>query len=74
MLDSYMPDLQPLSFYGQDSLASGYFAAKMLMMVAYNESEIAIVKQTKDGKVVSKQQENRETGFRTYMNDHFPKS
>lgn len=72
MLDSYMPDLQPLSFYGQDSLASGYFAAKMLMMVAYNESEIAIVKQTKDGKVVSKQQENRETGFRTYMNDHFP--
>ena len=73
MLDSYMPDLQPLSFYGQDSLASGYFAAKMLMMVAYNESEIAIVKQTKDGKVVSKQQENRETGFRTYMNDHFPK-
>ena len=72
MLDSYMPDLQPLSFYGQDSLASGYFAAKMLMMVAYNESEIAIVKQTKDGKVVSKQQENREMGFRTYMQDHFP--
>ena len=72
MLDSYMPDLQPLSFYGQDSLASGYFAAKMLMMIASGEKEIMILKQTKDGKVVSKQQENREMGFKTYMNDHFP--
>ena len=72
MLDSYMPDLQPLSFYGQDSLASGYFAAKMLMMIASGEKEIMILKQTKDGKVVSKQQENREMGFRTYMQDHFP--
>ena len=72
MLDSYMPDLQPLSFYGQDSLASGYFAAKMLMMIASVEKEIMILKQTKDGKVVSKQQENREMGFRTYMQDHFP--
>ncbi len=72
MLDSYLPGLQPLSFYGQDSLASGYFAAKMLMMVAHGEEEIVIVKQTKDGKVVSKQQENREMGFKNYMHDHFP--
>ena len=72
MLDSFMPDLHPLSFYGQDSFASGYFAAKMLMMIAGGETEIMLKKQTKDGKVVSKQQDNRETGFRHYMHDHFP--
>ena len=42
------------------------------MMIASGEKEIMILKQTKDGKVVSKQQENREMGFRTYMQDHFP--
>ena len=72
MLDSYMPDLRPLAFYGQDSFASGYFAAKILMLIAGNEKEIMLMKQTKDGKVVSKQQDNRETGFKHYMHDHFP--
>ena len=73
MLDSYMPDLKPLAFYGQDSFSSGYFAAKVLMMVASKEKKIMLMKQTKDGKVVSKQQDNREVGFRHYMHDHFPK-
>ena len=72
LLDSYMPDLKPLSFFGQDSFASGYFAARMLMLIASKEKEIAIMKQTRDGKVGSKQQANRETGFRHYMVDHFP--
>ena len=54
LLDSYMPDLKPLSFFGQDSFSSGYFAARS------------------NGNVASKQQENRETGFRHYMHDHFP--
>lgn len=73
LLDSYMPDLKPLSFYGQDSFCSGYFAAKMLMLIASGEKEIMLMKQTKNGKVASKQQENREVGFRHYMHDHFPK-
>ena len=30
------------------------------------------MKQTKNGQVSSKQQDNRETGFRHYMRDHFP--
>ena len=60
MLDSYMPDLKPLSFFGQDSFCSGYFAAKMLMLIASNEKEIMLLKQMKDGKVTSKQQVNRE--------------
>lgn len=72
LLDSYMPDLKPLSFYGQDSFSSGYFAAKMLMLIAFQEKEIMIMKITKDGKVISKQQANREVGFRHYMLDHFP--
>ena len=72
LLDSYMPDLKPLSFFGQDSFASGYFAARMLMMVAPQEKEIMLMKQMRNGNVASKQQENRETGFRHYMHDHFP--
>lgn len=72
LLDSYMPDLRPLSFYGQDSFCSGYFAAKMLMLLAAQEKEIMLMRQTKDGKLVSKQQDNREVGFRHYMHDHFP--
>lgn len=72
LLDSYMPDLKPLSFYGQDSFCSGYFAGKMLMLLAANEKEIMFMKQTKNGIVASKQQANREVGFRHYMQDHFP--
>lgn len=72
MLDSYLPELKPLSFYGQDSMASGYFSAKVLMMVASKEKEIMLMRLVKDGRVMSKQQANRETGFRNYMHDHFP--
>ena len=72
LLDSYMPDLKPLSFYGQDSFSSGYFAARMLMMMAPKEKEIMLMKQMRNGNVASKQQENRETGFRHYMHDHYP--
>lgn len=72
LLDSYMPDLRPLAFFGQDSFSSGYFAARMLMLIASKETEIMLMKVTKDGKVVSKQQNNREVGFRHYMHDHFP--
>lgn len=72
LLDSFMPDLRPLAFFGQDSFASGYFAARMLMLIARKEKEIMLMKITKDGIVVSKQQDNREVGFRHYMKDHFP--
>lgn len=72
LLDSYMADLKPLSFYGQDSFSSGYFAGRMLMMLAPSETEIMLMKQTRAGNVASKQQENRETGFRLYMKDHYP--
>ena len=72
LLDSYIPDLKPLTFYGQDSFSSGYFAAKMLMLLAHDEKEIMLMKLTKNGKVASKQQDNREVGFRNYMQAHYP--
>ena len=31
-----------------------------------------LMKQTKDGKMASRQQENREVGFRHYMEENFP--
>lgn len=72
LLDSHMPSLQPLSFYGQDSIQSGKFAARMLMLIAEKEPAIMLMKQAKDGQVASRQQENREVGFRYYMEEHFP--
>lgn len=72
LLDSYMSELEPLSFFGQDSHASGYFAARILMLIASKENEIMLFKRTKDGHVTSKQQRNREVGFRDYMNQHYP--
>lgn len=72
LLDSYLPDLKPMSFYGQDSFCSGYFAAKILMLIASGEKEIMLMKQTKNGKVASKQQANREVGFKHYMSEYFP--
>ncbi len=72
LLDSYMPDLKPLSFYGQDSISSGYFAAKMMMLIASGDDKIMIMRQTRDGEVLSKQQANREVGFRKYMKENYP--
>lgn len=72
LLDSYMPDLKPLAFFGQDSFCSGYFAAKMFMLIASKEKNIMLMKLTKNGMLASKQQANREVGFRHYMTDHFP--
>lgn len=71
-LDSNIPQLQPLSFYGQNSEISGYFAAKMLMLSANGTNEIVIFRQLKEGIIGSNQQENREIGFRKYMKEHFP--
>ncbi len=72
LVDSYMPEIKPLSFYGQDSIQSGIFAAKILMLLANKEKSIMLMKQTIGGEILSKQQKNREKGFRQYMSKHFP--
>lgn len=72
-IDYNIPELHPLAFYGQNSVQSGYFAARMLMFLAGGKAdEIVIFRQINEGKVGSNQQENREIGFRTYMKEHFP--
>lgn len=72
LLDSFIPEIRPLAFFGQDSFCSGYFAAKILMLIAHQEKEIMLMRLIKDGKVVSRQQENREVGFLSYMRKHYP--
>ena len=72
LLDSNIPDLKPLAFFGQDSFCSGFFAAKMLMLIAGQETAVMLMRLVRDGRVVSRQQENREVGFKNYMEKHFP--
>lgn len=71
-LDSNIPELQPLAFYGQHSDKSGYFAAKMLMLMTNNREEIVIFRHIKEGIIGSNQQEHREKGFRKYMDEFYP--
>ena len=71
-IDSNVASLNPLAFFGQKSDQSGYFAARMLMLLARDEKEIVIFRKIHEGIVGSNQQENREIGFRQYMKEHHP--
>ena len=41
-IDSNIKEIPPLAFFGQNSRQSGYFAARMLMLLARDEKEIVI--------------------------------
>lgn len=71
-IDSTIPNLSPLSFYGQDAHQSGYFAASILMLLAGGEQEIVIFRQINEGRLGSNQQRHREEGFYRYINQHYP--
>ena len=72
-IDSNIKEQPALSFFGQDSHRSGYFAARMLMLLAGEDAcEIAIFRKINEGIVGSNQQERREIGFREYMKQHHP--
>lgn len=72
-IDSFLKDIPPLAFYGQNSRQSGYFAARMLMMLAGRGiNQIVLFRKINEGIVGSNQQENREIGFRQYMKEHYP--
>lgn len=71
-IDSNIPELAPLSFYGQHASQSGYFAARIFKLLVGNEKEIVIFRQIYDGKLGSNQQLNREKGFYSYMKEHHP--
>lgn len=72
-IDSNMPDEPALAFFGQNSHQSGYFAARILMLLAdENRQEVVIFRKINEGIVGSNQQERREVGFRKYMQEHHP--
>ena len=71
LLDSYMPDLRPLAFFGQDSFSSGYFAARMLMIIASKEKEIMLMKQMRNGNVASKQHDEKRECYDAILEKFF---
>lgn len=72
-LDSNIPHLNPLAFYGQNSVQSGYFAGSMLMLLAKHEEQVVIFRHIHAGKTrLMNQQNYRETGFREYMSKYHP--
>lgn len=72
-IDSDIKEEPALSFFGQNSHQSGYFAARMLTLLAGEDpKEIVIFRKINEGIVGSNQQERREIGFREYMQEHHP--
>lgn len=74
LLDSFWSDFHPLCFYGQDSKKSGAFAAKIMLMAAGANKKIVIFKLIGEGRVASRQQLDRETGFKEYVKQHSPET
>lgn len=71
-IDSNLPQLHPLTFYGQHAGRSGYFAARMLKLLAQGSREIVIFRSLYEGKLASNQQQRREEGFYDFMQAHCP--
>lgn len=75
LLDSYWEEFHPVTFYGQDSIRSGEFAGRIIRMAtAGSPQHIALFKVLGEGRVASRQQMDREVGFRNYMQQYCPKS
>lgn len=72
-VDSNIAELNPLAFFGQDSVQSGYFAGSMLMLLAKQEKQVVIFRHIHSEKAkLMNQQQNREKGFRMYMDKYHP--
>lgn len=69
-LDSNIHDLDALTFYGQDSLMSGRFAARMSVLEAAPRKDFLIV----HFDLPSLQQYNREIGFKEFIHKNHPES
>ena len=73
LLDSNWPEFNHRIFYGQDSLQSGAFSGRIMSLAVDAETKkIALFKVLGEGRVASRQQMNREVGFRKYMEEHCP--
>ncbi len=67
-VDSNIHDLDALTFYGQASLMSGRFAARMSVLEAAPERQFLIILFD----LPSLQQYNRQLGFKEYIRENYP--
>ncbi len=73
LVDSNWPEFNPLTFYGQDSMRSGEFLARIMLMASGGSPKrMFLFKILGEGRVASRQQLNRERGFRGYMEKNCP--
>lgn len=68
-IDSNIKDVPPLAFFGQNSRQSGYFAARMLMLLARDEKEIVIsVRYMKELSVLTSKRTGKSDSGSTWRN------
>ena len=73
LIDSNWPEFNPVTFYGQNSIKSGEFSGRIMLMASGgNPKKIFLFKILGEGRVASRQQMNREVGFRKYIQNHCP--
>lgn len=65
-IDSNIPQQKNLAYFGADSFMSGSIAAKLMLIETGKKSDI-IIAQIINNKEVSTQMQNRELGFRDYL-------
>ncbi|MDD2798125.1 MAG: LacI family DNA-binding transcriptional regulator [Bacteroidales bacterium] len=66
-LDSHIPNVNMLAYYGQDSFRSGEIAAKLLTSMLNSDATIAMFHTYRKGDLGSNQTMEREKGFLNYM-------
>lgn len=71
-LDSFIENVNPLAYFGQDSYQSGYLAAKLLTTSACEQKEIVTFRMIRQSKSNSNQTNLRESGFLAYLKEFHP--
>ena len=71
-IDSDIEAANALSYFGMDSLQSGYLAAKLLLSDIVPQKDIAVFKINRYGNVGSNQSDLRYQGFLKYVQEKFP--
>jgi len=67
-VDSVIDDVNFLTYYGQNSLQSGYIAAKLLLSTLSDKAQILVTRTKRKG-TSSNQTMNRYKGFMQYINE-----
>ncbi len=71
-LDSWVDNSNPLAYFGQDSYASGYLAAKLLTEHASDKKDIVLFRMMRHSQNRSNQTIIRENGFSAYIKKYNP--